>query len=69
MRAFAYPHSSLAAARAAVIKAAWRASVRSDHRVFQLPAVPDRDVCTIARYGRNSDSPVLGCASIQILAA
>ena len=38
-----YPHSSLAAARAAVITAACRASVSSDHRAFQLPAVPDGD--------------------------
>jgi hypothetical protein len=64
-----YPQSSLAAARAAVITAACRAGVRSVHRAFQVPAVPDCDAWTIPRYGSNSDPPVLGCASIQTFAA
>ncbi len=64
-----YPHSSLAAARAAVITAACRAGVSSVHRAFQVPDVPDCDAWTIARYGSNSDPPALGCASIQTFAA
>ncbi|MDT5116461.1 MAG: hypothetical protein QOE30_2200 [Mycobacterium sp.] len=44
-----YPHSSLAAARAAVITAACRAGVSSAQRAFQLPAVPDGEVWTIAK--------------------
>ena len=50
-----YPHSSFAAARAATITADCRAGVRSAHRAFQLPRVPDGDSCTIARYGSNRD--------------
>ena len=52
-----------------MIRAAWRASVRSDHRVFQVPSVPADDAWTIARYPSNSDAPVLGWASIHIFAA
>lgn len=44
-----YPHSSLAAARAAVITAACRAGVSSAQRAFQLPAVPEGEVWTIAK--------------------
>ncbi len=64
-----YPHWSPAAARAAVITAACLAGVSSDHRVPQVPGVPDGDACTIARYGSNSDAPVLGWVSIQTFAA
>jgi hypothetical protein len=59
----------LAAARAAVITAACRAGVRSVHRAFHVPAVPDRDAWIMPRYGSNSDPPVLGCASIHTFAA
>jgi hypothetical protein len=64
-----YPHSSLAAACAAVMTAACRARLSSAHRAFQLPAVPEGDACSIARYGSNSDAPVLGWASIHTFAA
>lgn len=52
-----------------MITAACRAGVNADHGVFQLPAVPDGDACTIDKYCSNSDAPVLGWASIHSLAA
>ena len=64
-----YPHSSLAAASAAVITAACRASVSSAHRAFQLPRCQTATSEPSPDTARTATAPVLGWASIHTFAA
>lgn len=52
-----------------MITAACRAGLSWAHGTFQVPAVPDGDACTIARYGSNSGRSARGRASIHAFAA